>query len=75
MSALWVVNRGLPTNIICFAFAYRPYTGGMRRHFGGEIVDLLDQMWDQNPKERPTMAQVCTSLEVLIAMKKAAVTL
>jgi hypothetical protein len=50
----------------------RPYTGHMRRQFGGEIVDLLDRMWEQNPKERPTMSQVCESLVELIAAKKAA---
>ncbi|KAJ1026751.1 hypothetical protein NDA16_002048 [Ustilago loliicola] len=48
----------------------RPYTGFIRRQFGGEIVDLLDRMWDQTPKNRPTMTEVCNELEALIQMKK-----
>ncbi|CDU26460.1 uncharacterized protein SPSC_06654 [Sporisorium scitamineum] len=50
----------------------RPYTGFIRRRFGGEIVDLLDRMWDQTPKNRPSMSEVCTELELLIQMKKEA---
>ncbi|GAK65927.1 kinase-like protein [Moesziomyces antarcticus] len=48
----------------------RPYTGAIRRQFGGEIVDLLDRMWDHAPKNRPSMTEVCTELEALIQMKK-----
>lgn len=48
----------------------RPYTGAIRRQFGGEIVDLLDRMWDQTTKNRPTMTEVCNELEYLIQMKK-----
>ena len=48
----------------------RPYTGFIRRQFGGEIVDLLDRMWDQTPKNRPSMTEVCNELESLIQMKK-----
>ena len=48
----------------------RPYTGSIRRQFGGEIVDLLDRMWEHSPKERPTMTEVCEELERLIVMKK-----
>ncbi|SPO23604.1 uncharacterized protein UTRI_03870_B [Ustilago trichophora] len=50
----------------------RPYTGFIRRQFGGEIVDLLDRMWDQTPKNRPSMTEVCKELEQLILMKKEA---
>ncbi|TKY89313.1 hypothetical protein EX895_001844 [Sporisorium graminicola] len=48
----------------------RPYTGFIRRQFGGEIVDLLDRMWDQTPRNRPSMSEVCTELESLIQLKK-----
>lgn len=48
----------------------RPYTGFIRRQFGDEIVDLLDRMWDQTPKNRPSMTEVCNELESLIQMKK-----
>ena len=50
----------------------RPYTGFIRRQFGGEIVDLLDRMWDQTPRNRPSMTEVCNELEALIQMKKQA---
>ncbi|GAC94003.1 hypothetical protein PHSY_001572 [Pseudozyma hubeiensis SY62] len=50
----------------------RPYTGFIRRQFGGEIVDLLDRMWDHTPKNRPSMTEVCSELESLIKMKKEA---
>lgn len=48
----------------------RPPTVSIRRHYGLEIVELLNRMWDQNPKERPTMTQVCEELEDLVAMKR-----
>ena len=50
----------------------RPYTGFIRRQFGGEIVDLLDRMWDHTPKNRPSMTEVCNELEALVQMKKEA---
>lgn len=50
----------------------RPPTISIRRRFGSEIVDLLDRMWDHNPKERPTMTQVCTELEELVVIKREA---
>ncbi|KAN0064757.1 hypothetical protein ACQY0O_001814 [Thecaphora frezii] len=49
----------------------RPYTGAVRRQFGGEIVELLDRMWDHQPKQRPSMTEVCREMEALVAMKKA----
>lgn len=48
----------------------RPSTVSIRRNYGGEIVDLLDEMWNHNAKERPTMTQVCQRLEELIVQKK-----
>lgn len=50
----------------------RPSTISIRRHYGVEIVELLDVMWSHNAKERPTMTQVCQRLEELIEMKKMA---
>ncbi|WFD35788.1 non-specific serine/threonine protein kinase [Malassezia cuniculi] len=43
---------------------------GQRRRFGDEIVDLLHQMWEKQPRDRPTMTQVCERLEELVAMKR-----
>ncbi|PWN90540.1 kinase-like protein [Acaromyces ingoldii] len=48
----------------------RPPTVSIRRRYGGEIVDLLDRMWDHLAKNRPTMTEVCEELELLIAMKR-----
>ncbi|MCO5560822.1 hypothetical protein L7F22_014442 [Adiantum nelumboides] len=48
----------------------RPPTVSIRRQYGGEIVDLLDRMWDHLAKNRPTMTEVCEELELLIAMKR-----
>lgn len=48
----------------------RPPTVAIRRRYGGEIVDLLDRMWDHLAKNRPTMSEVCEELEILIAMKR-----
>lgn len=50
----------------------RPSTVSIRRHYGGEIVDLLDRMWDHNPKERPTMTEVCERMEELVEGKRQA---
>lgn len=57
--------------LVLFAFSFRPYTGFIRRQFGGEIVDLIDRMWSQAPRDRPTMSEVCSELEALINEKKA----
>ncbi|PWN36267.1 kinase-like protein [Meira miltonrushii] len=50
----------------------RPSTVSIRRRYGSEIVELLDRMWDQNPKLRPTMTEVCEEMEKLVQMKKEA---
>ncbi|WFC97309.1 non-specific serine/threonine protein kinase [Malassezia yamatoensis] len=48
----------------------RPFVGSMRRRFGDEIVDLINCMWSQLPRERPSMLFVCQELERLISMKR-----
>ncbi|WFC97003.1 non-specific serine/threonine protein kinase [Malassezia brasiliensis] len=50
----------------------RPFVGTMRRRFGNEIVELLDRMWAQLPRDRPSMSEVCAALEQCIALKRAA---
>ena len=45
----------------------RPSTAGLRKHWGTEPVNLMERMWHQDPKERPTMTDVVTDLEVLYA--------
>lgn len=45
----------------------RPSTAGLRKHWGAEPVNLMERMWHQDPKERPTMTDVVTDLEVLYA--------
>lgn len=48
----------------------RPFTGSIRRRFGDDIVHLLDRMWEQSPRDRPSMSEVCTELEHLMALQQ-----
>ncbi|PWO00616.1 kinase-like protein, partial [Tilletiopsis washingtonensis] len=45
----------------------RPKTTNVRKLFGDGIVELLERMWDAQPRLRPTMSDVCAELERLIA--------
>ncbi len=45
----------------------RPSGAGLRKHWGTEPVNLMERMWHQDPGERPTMTDVVTDLESLIA--------
>ena len=49
---------------------FRPFTGSIRRRYGDDIVHLIDQMWQQNPRDRPSMSEVCAEIEVLIARRE-----
>ncbi|KEI40814.1 uncharacterized protein L969DRAFT_46102 [Mixia osmundae IAM 14324] len=49
----------------------RPSTATMRRQWGGDIVDLVDTMWDANPAKRPTITGVIHSLQALLALERA----
>ncbi|GAA5932850.1 serine/threonine kinase [Sporobolomyces koalae] len=48
----------------------RPSTAGLHRRWGGEIIDLLSQMWDQDYSKRPSMVQVVHRLKQLSALEK-----
>lgn len=48
----------------------RPSTASMRRAWGGEVVDLVSAMWDQDPAARPPMTQVVLEIQVLITAEK-----
>jgi hypothetical protein len=39
----------------------------MRKHWGAEPVALIERMWEQDPRERPTMSDVVADLEAMIA--------
>lgn len=43
----------------------RPPPGPLRRQWGGEIVDLMESMWAQDPSQRPSMTEVVAQLEKL----------
>ncbi|KWU44908.1 kinase-like protein, partial [Rhodotorula sp. JG-1b] len=43
----------------------RPPPGPLRRQWGGEIVDLMESMWAQDPAQRPSMTEVAAQLEKL----------
>ncbi|GAA6004675.1 hypothetical protein JCM10207_000976 [Rhodosporidiobolus poonsookiae] len=45
----------------------RPATGPLRRTWGGDVVDLITEMWDQDPAQRPPMTAVVKRLQQLRA--------
>ncbi|GAA6056330.1 hypothetical protein JCM3770_000673 [Rhodotorula araucariae] len=49
----------------------RPPAGPLRRQWGSEIIDLMTEMWDQDPAQRPSMGKVVGELQRLIATEKA----
>jgi len=51
----------------------RPSTATMRRQWGGDILDVVDRMWAQDPKQRPDMSEVVEDLEDMIQAEKARV--
>ncbi|CDZ97157.1 Tyrosine kinase specific for activated (GTP-bound) p21cdc42Hs [Phaffia rhodozyma] len=44
----------------------RPSTHKVSGHWGIDIVELMEHMWVQDPKQRPTMAEVVERLEVIL---------
>ncbi|CAE6520900.1 unnamed protein product [Rhizoctonia solani] len=46
----------------------RPPTNGLRKQYCSEIVDLVEKMWAQEAKERPTIKRVVEELERLVQM-------
>ena len=40
---------------------------GLRKFWCPEIVDLVESMWRQDPKERPPIADVVDELESILA--------
>ncbi|KAL7410705.1 kinase-like domain-containing protein [Mrakia frigida] len=44
----------------------RPSTHKLRSQWGTEVVDLMESMWAQEPKERPTMTDVVDRLVELM---------
>ena len=41
---------------------------GLRKLWCPEIVDLIEQMWQQDPQDRPTMSEVVEELEAIIRL-------
>lgn len=48
----------------------RPSTAGMRRHWGDEIVNLIELLWNQNPSDRPDMKFTIKRLDEIIDLEK-----
>jgi hypothetical protein len=46
----------------------RPLINGLRKQYCPEIVDLVEKMWAQEAKDRPTIKRVVEELERLIQM-------
>ncbi|KIY43511.1 kinase-like protein [Fistulina hepatica ATCC 64428] len=44
----------------------RPSTNGLRKAWCPEIVDLMETMWAQDPRDRPTMSQVVITVRELV---------
>ncbi|GAA5916515.1 hypothetical protein JCM8208_005037 [Rhodotorula glutinis] len=49
----------------------RPPAGPLRRQWGSETIDLMTEMWDQDPALRPSMGKVVTEVQRLVAAEKA----
>jgi len=49
----------------------RPPAGPLRRQWGSEIIDLMTEMWEQDPALRPSMGKVVTEVQRLVAAEKA----
>ncbi|KAF6763866.1 TKL/TKL-ccin protein kinase [Ephemerocybe angulata] len=45
----------------------RPNITGLRKQWCPEIVDLVERMWSQEPRDRPTMSEVVTTLRELVS--------
>lgn len=45
----------------------RPSMHGMRKLWCPEIVELIERMWEQDPRDRPTISEVVQDLEVIIS--------
>jgi serine/threonine protein kinase len=44
----------------------RPSVHKLHTQWGSDIVDLMEEMWVQEPKERPTMTAVVERLEAIL---------
>ena len=40
---------------------------GLRKQWCPEVVDLVEHMWQQDPRDRPTMSEVVSALKDLVA--------
>lgn len=36
---------------------------GLRKQWGPEVVELIEEMWAQDPRDRPSMTEVVAALE------------
>lgn len=46
---------------------HRPSVAGLRKLWCPAVVDLMERMWRQDPKERPPISEVVDDLETIIA--------
>ena len=44
---------------------FRPPVSALRKQWCHEIIDLIEIMWDQDPSDRPSMAEVVEELQRL----------
>lgn len=59
----------LPNNPHFLALSlFRPSMSGLRKQWCPEVVDLVEHMWQQDPRDRPTMSEVVATLKELVAI-------
>lgn len=44
----------------------RPPVTNLRKHWGTDVVDLMERMWNHDPAERPTMTDVLDDLKAIL---------
>lgn len=67
---LWLtLSKGMNEHAIYEAVGQkrqRPSLSGLRKLWCPDIVELIDQMWAQDPQERPTMTEVVEEVQRII---------
>ena len=54
-------------DLVLYTRWLRPSIAGLRKQWCPEIVDLMEKMWAQDPRDRPTMTEVMNRLRELVA--------
>ena len=55
------------SEVYCLSMKYRPSMHGMRKLWCPEIVELIERMWAQEPRDRPTISDVVHDLGSILS--------